>query len=755
MRLYSTLCWMLLLCVTASGQMTSLSGRIVDRETGESLTGATIQSGDRVAVSAPDGQFHLAVMAGSHQFIVQYVGYEQQQLTLDIPGTGLDSVEIALTVSALILETATVTSGRYERSLAEATVSLEVLKPQFIDHLNTVTLDEALDRLPGVNIIDGQANIRGGSGYSYGAGSRVMLLVDDIPALQADAGFPNWSDLATESIEQVEVVKGAGSALYGSAALNGVINVRTAFAKSQPYTRFSSWYTAFGRPSERIRQWWDHSPGSAGLSLVHREKVGRWDFSGSLFYVNTDGYVRDAYNEQGRFTLSTRYRITDRLVVGLNTNINKGRSQSFFIWQDDQAGAYVGSGETNNSKSEKLRFWIDPYLTYYDRAGNRHKLTGRLYAIDNQQNLDQSNQSQLGFGEYQFQRFLAGPELVVTAGVLASGSRIKAELYNDTIFRSRNLAGYLQLEKTLFDRVTLSGGVRLEHNAILGPEVVAGDTIPDGIDAETKPILRLGTNTRIGKAGFLRASWGQGYRFPTIAEKYINTVFGGFQVVPNPRLQSETGWNAEIGFKQGIQVGLWNGFIDVAGFWTEYQNMMEFAAVVLPTFQSQNIGSTIIRGVEIGLQGQGQIWGRTTTLMAGYTYIDPRYATFGEAEQNSSSVDYNILKYRFNHSVKFDLEMPVTSWFTAGYTMQYNSHMEAIDGIFNLIPGVFPFREENDRGFTVMDLRLGVHPHSRVDVWVIAKNVLNEAYTLRPAQMEEPRNITVKLNVDLSRSDKI
>ncbi|MDV7393749.1 Plug domain-containing protein, partial [Arthrospira platensis SPKY1] len=128
-----------------------------------------------------------------------------------------------MTEEATILQTATVTSGKFEKSLGEVTVSLEVIKPQLIESVNTVSLDQVLEKVPGVNIIDGQANIRGGSGFSYGAGSRVLLLVDDIPMLQADAGFPNWNDLPVENIEQIEVVKGAASALYGSSALNGII----------------------------------------------------------------------------------------------------------------------------------------------------------------------------------------------------------------------------------------------------------------------------------------------------------------------------------------------------------------------------------------------------------------------------------------------------------------------------------------------------------------------------------------------------
>ena len=72
---------------------------------------------------------------------------------------------------------------------------------------------DALNKTSGVTVVDGQPNIRGGSGWSYGAGSRVLLLLDDLPILQTDAGFPAWSTLPTENIGQIEIIKGAASAI--------------------------------------------------------------------------------------------------------------------------------------------------------------------------------------------------------------------------------------------------------------------------------------------------------------------------------------------------------------------------------------------------------------------------------------------------------------------------------------------------------------------------------------------------------------
>ena len=132
-----------------------------------------------------------------------------------------------------------VSAGKFEQRIEDVTVSMNVIKPKLIEEKNTTTMEDIIDQSPSVNIIDGQANIRGGSGWSYGAGSRVAVLVDDLPMLTADAGDVKWSFLPVENVEQIEVLKGASSVLFGSSAMNGIINVRTAYPKDTPQTRIA------------------------------------------------------------------------------------------------------------------------------------------------------------------------------------------------------------------------------------------------------------------------------------------------------------------------------------------------------------------------------------------------------------------------------------------------------------------------------------------------------------------------------------
>ena len=233
-------------------------------------------------------------------------------------------------------------------------------------------------------------------------------------------------------------------------------------------------------------------------------------------------------------------------------------------------------------------------------------------------------------------------DLVLTAGIVGLGSSIEAELYGDTTFTSRNFAGYVQADKKFSDKFNVSFGFRYENNLLNNPGSVGNCPFPPSEEpgnpnqwSGSVPVTRLQKLPLSGHPG------DKDIAIQPLLKNTSSTDVGGFSVIPNPSLQSETGWSAELGIKQGFRVGGFEGFLDIAAFLMKYQNMMEFN-IVNPAFRpddllcdnvgigfsSVNIGGTEIKGLEFSLAGRGEIFGMETFLLGGYYYIDPRFDEF-------------------------------------------------------------------------------------------------------------------------------
>lgn len=722
-------------------------GRIKSSE-GDPLTGVTIMNkAGKGTTTDIDGHFVLTLEEGEQDLLLTYIGYTGIDTVINVY-QGMPSLSILMKETDNLLSVITVTSGRYERSLGEANISLEIIKPQLVKSLNASTLDVLLEKVPGFTIIDGQANIRGGSGFSYGAGSRVLLLVDDVPALQADAGFPNWSDMPIEIIDQIEVLKGAASSLYGSSAMNGIVNMRTQWPGSRPKTTIQVQGTQFLNPKNKAMKWWDKPTDAYELNtyLTHQRKLGPVDILLSGFYTDLKSFRQTWERRDYRFTGKFRYRIDGRKAITLSTTFTEGDSESYFFWKDAGDNAYLPAPGVQNI-SRRKRYFIDATYTAFTKAGNRHKILTRFYDVHNQNNDNRSIFSKLVFGEYQYLHHFR--DWIITAGTAMNATFVEAELYGGFPFTSFNTAAYLQIDKEIFRNFNLSFGGRWEYNQINTPDSVAFYTIEDSKISESRPVFKLAANYKAGQATFVRASIGQGYRYPTIAEMFIETYFSIIPISPNPELRSEFGTTAEVGVKQGFALSGFKGFVDLSVFNMRYNNMMEFVFEPFPVgFQSQNIGDTRNMGVELSVGGSGKIGEVNLNMIGGYIYIDPKYVNFTREDADRSSVDFNVLKYRSRHNAKLDIQFDYKK-LSFGMSNNYLSQIIAIDRIFDeLIPGVKNFRAENNKGVLLTDFRIGYEVLRGWKLSLYVNNSFNQLYSLRPGLMDAPRNITFKSLVE-------
>lgn len=783
--------------VTAQSYST-VTGTITDAATGETLIGVNVVVNEgQGAASDIDGNYSMQVPTGNVKLKFSYIGYYDFEKEIDIAVGEEKRIDVALEQTSTQLDQVVVTAGKFEQKIGDVTVSMDVIKPELIENKNTTTIETALDQVPGCVVLDGQVSIRGGSGFAYGAGSRVLMMVDGMPLLAGDAQDVKWNSLPVENIEQVEVIKGASSVLFGSSALNGAINIRTGYPRAKPETKVNLFHGLYdspmrldslGNPTD-ITKWWDGAnPTFSGLNFYHSRKIKALDLvvGGALF--TDQGYREGETENRGRLNFNTRYRNQKikGLSYGLNGNAQYATGGLYLLWQNSEEGALRPNGglhpdSTTISYYTSTRMNFDPYIEYWTSKGNKHSLRNRFYQTNNTNDTEQGSLANQWYSEYQYQKNIDARKLTLTSGAVFMKTNVQSELYGD--HDGVNMAVFSQLDKK-WGRLNLSLGVRAEYFRIDTFETESAVKLPigsDSLELPVSPVFRAGANYQLFEETYLRSSFGQGYRFPTIAEKFVQTQVGPLTIFPNPNLQPETGWSAELGIKQGFKISNWAGYLDVAFFWTEYENMMEFvfdtrvpdtANIVFlgdyaqyAGFRSENVENARINGIDASIVGSGKLGKVNMTVLAGYTYMNPvSFNADSSYLANLTDTTSNMLKYRFNHLAKADIQFDYKKWST-GISFRYNSFMVNIDrSFYNLeiqtplaalplgdviLPGIEDYRNQNNSGDYIFDYRLSYQISNSSKIAVIVNNLLNREYMTRPGDIQPPRNFTIQYALKL------
>lgn len=922
----------LLLTLAAFGWASAqqVKGYIYDADNkNQPMAGVSIyytgKNGQQGTTSDPQGYYEMDVPEGGIMLTFSFLGYDTQNIPLVVNRRETLTQDIYLKPAANELDAVVVSAGRFDQKLSDITVSMNVLKSTDVLKQNPSDLRSTLNTIPGVDVVDKQPSIRGGSGWTYGVGSRTLILVDGMSILSPNGGEINWNSIPMENIEQVEVIKGASSVLYGSSALNGLINVRTARPGLDPVTRVNAYMGIYGNPRNKDYIWWDRTfwkqdkyevepllrktllsgvrnPIYNGLDVSHARRIGSWDVSGSMNLFTDEGYKQGGYNKRVRVGGNVTHHNpnVDGLHYGLNVNFMSNEAADVFLWRSPEQ-AYMQSPLTNMARQGN-DLYIDPFVNYYNTRNNTsHKIRSRFcFTSDNTvtRTTDKSLTEILNNMGFDYDRSI--PELVNDGGsiiasmipTLLSGntdrivdmvSRVgghffpdakpadymdmvswfmgrspilpsgtddilnwimkadqqstepfkypdrSAQYYVDYQFNkgfdrgaqitagatyehlfvnsemtgkhwSDNAALYFQYDDKFFDRLNLSLGVRFEYYRV-DNNLREADTKIFGTTIPVKPVARAGLNYQLGKASFIRASVGQGYRYPSITEKFVRRDIGGIGAFPNPDLKAETGYNVELGYRQGYKFGPFRGYMDVAGFYTEYKNMIEFNIGLFntdPPFQQitnlkdvlsmilqgnmpgigaqfSNVDKARIYGVDFSINGVCDITPHTSlTYNLGYVYTEPEDVGYKERnavedgytdplQMKQKSNNSKYLKYRQKHSVKgvFDLQWKRLS---VGTNLAWKSKTLAVDYFmaderpkatpdmmdyvrYLMFGDLHGYWQSMNKGYFVWDVRAGVQVTGAVRFQLSVNNVLNKEYSIRPMDVSAPRTFILQMGL--------
>ena len=768
---------LLIISFQGQSQTAVIKGKVTNDKTGESIPGVNIMSDQKVGtISDINGNYELKVNYGKVRVSYSFVGYNTFEKTFNLSNGEVKNYSISLVERMSNLNTVVVSGSAYEKKISEETVSIDVIKPGVIDNTNTRTIDEAIQKLPSVKIIDGQVSIRSGSGYSYGTGSRVQVIVDGQSYLSPDLNEVRWKFVPTDNIEQVEVIKGAASVLYGSSSMNGVVNIMTAWPKTQPETKLIMYEAIYDHPKRKeLDWWWDHwqntiVPNYNGITLSHKQKFGNLDVVVGGRYYRLSSYLQDINETRGSVDLKLRYRVPKTgLSFGTSASYSRENADRFIFFKNSREGGYQilpGAGSTDTYNN----FCLAPFITYYTPKGNRHKLTAMYFNLTDVEHEGGNKPAEILTGEYQYQHHF-DKSFVWTTGLNGSyGWMNNRDLYAGVKPKTVYVSLYTQLEKKI-DRLTFLAGMRDEVYMLTGIKDldtnIFGPIKYNLIYETSKPIFRCGLNYQISTKTFLRASVGQGYRFPSITERFLHAGVSSIEIIPNVDLKPEKGWNYEIGLKQDIHIKNYNIVADLALFWMDYTNFITYTlgnyknpdkpGETVIGFKPFNVKNARIAGLELGFQGEGKVGPVGLNFYAGYTFTYPvdldadtsqknvgkfLQSLFGSVGKLDSSKMIALLKYRNRHVFKLSFD---ADWkrLSLGLTFDWSLNFEKIDGyfaVFNIVsPGINDYIKDYPGGSAILDGRVGYEITKNSKLMLIIKNLANVEYSERPGLIGPPR----------------
>ncbi|HUH74267.1 MAG TPA: TonB-dependent receptor [Chitinophagales bacterium] len=765
----------------------TIKGSVTDATYKDPLIGASVVAKNGIGTTTDiDGNYKLELSAGEYVISFNYIGYHKVEKNVVISENETKTINVALQEAIESTSEIVVTGSIFEKRASEEVVSIEVIRPEFINAINPVRFDDVARRVTGLNVIDGQANIRSGSGWSYGVGSRVMVIVDGQPFLSPDKFDVKWDFIPIENIAQVEVLKGASSVLYGSSAMNGTINIQTIKPTSTPQNKLVTYTSFIGNPKRKETKWWRSPRMTNGVYFSRAHKVSdKFEYVVGASMYNAQRQYKGIDEKLARVNFSLRWNKNETLLWGVKGNFINSKENDIFWWENSKRGA-LRPGADN--EVDNVRVLIDPFLIKYGKRGIKHDFKNRIYILKQEYSKKPiymiNNDYQLS-KKYDRDWSLVGGFNAMTLIVNDAGSF-------GELLSANFIAGYAQVEKK-WNKVSAVVGNRLEMFRIQNKVGLAAAPI---YNKNKERVFASPGNWRVGanynpiKNSFVRFNWGQAFRFPSLAERYATADIADVNIYPNPNLSPEYGWTSEIGFEQkfATKSKRFTGSFDVAFFWQEYNDLVEFLFdIYIPDsiaqsgnpydpfnymgFRTVNISKARIAGYEVTWKSSVNVNQHVFRANAGYSYSYPvelnneesgnvkgvgEYlkklfqSNFKTAEKLDGTPQMeNVLKYRNRHLLTADFEWSFKG-ITLGADVRYYSFMEKMDDIFNLyITELDEYRvSQNFKGDVVIGARAFYQINSKHNIGLIIKNLSNHEYYQRPPKLESPINYTLQYRLE-------
>ena len=452
-------------------------------------------------------------------------------------------------VGATRLKDVVVTGTRTEKARDEAPVRTEVVSTEELRATGAQTLKEALANINGLQLQE----LHGKSGYSLVmqglAGDQVLVLIDGLPISASTGSSVDLSQYLLSDVERVEVVKGAASAQYGSAAMGGVVNVITRRPATGVQGAIQMGVGTRGRQNDSGKRM-----SAAVKQLQAHVQGGTENLRGRLAYdrLSDQGFSPDPSGWTRQGDRIRREQATGR--VFWQATAQTGLSAEFGRYEEhdlQRFTTFVPPVRVPQHKTEDIgrnrlalggrhRFGqgavLDVRGVNEDYKTHSQTLSNGVRTIDRHSQQRMNHLSlQLDLPPVQDQQWQVGADLHREA--LAQTQNGKSELQADGKVRRHNQELFLQGDLFLTPAWELVPGVRWQDDSDFGQHWAPKLAVRGRVWQQADDSLTL------------RASVGQGYRVPNLKERHylFDHSALGYKVVGNPDLKPESSTSFQLG----------------------------------------------------------------------------------------------------------------------------------------------------------------------------------------------------------------
>lgn len=626
-----------------------------------------------------------AIEAGNYTILASFTGFQTQRKNITVSSNPL-VINFDLKESGL-LEEVVVTGTLKAVSRLESPVPVEVYTPVFFKKNPTPNIFEALQ---GVNGVRPQINCNvcntGDIHINGLEGPYTLVLIDGMPIVSGLSTVYGLSGIPNSLIEQIEIVKGPASSLYGSEAVGGLINIITKLPENAPRFFADSYVTGWGE---------------VNLDLGYKANIG--SKASLLTGINYFNYNNPIDNNNDNFTDLT---LQNRISVFQKWDFERKNQRAFsligrYFYEDRWGGemqwnpSYRGGDEIYGESIYTSRFEL---LGKY-QLPVEEKILFQFSYTDHDQNSVYGNvpylaQQRIGFGQFTWDKTLKNHDLLF-------GTSLRYNYYND------NTPATVEADNIVIPSIFIQDEIKFheKHTLLLGTrydyDKRHGNIFTPRIAYKFKPT----------KNDIFRVNAGTGFRVVNLFTEEHAALTGARKVDIKNDLKPERSYNINLNYltklytKSGIMIGL-----DASAWYTHFTN------IILPDYDTNpnliiydNLdGKAISQGVSLNIDA---MFSNGIKLLAGATLQDV-------SKTENSITERQILTESFSGT-----------WAASYKNYKYNLTLDYTGNIYGpmrlpLLGDLDP-RKENSPVWSIQNIQLTFDGLNNFEIYGGVKNLLN------------------------------